>query len=227
MMDWIHNYDLFLFDFDGLLVNTEMIHYRAYKKMCADRGFNLDWDFAKYIEIAHYSSEGLERHVYGCFPELQEIEPNWPVLYAEKKAALIGLFHQEPVPLMPGVEKLLNELQKAQKKRCVVTHSDIDLVTIIREKNPVLNTIPEWITRFDYNEPKPHPECYIKAIDKFAVEGDRVVGFEDTPRGITALRGSIAKPVIITEIDYPELREYGNIGVSHYKTFEELFLVGV
>ena len=33
-MDWIKKYQLFLFDFDGLLVNTEEMHFLAYKQMC-------------------------------------------------------------------------------------------------------------------------------------------------------------------------------------------------
>ena len=31
-MKWVDRFDLFLFDLDGLLVDTESFHYKAYKK---------------------------------------------------------------------------------------------------------------------------------------------------------------------------------------------------
>ncbi|MBS0655353.1 MAG: HAD hydrolase-like protein, partial [Verrucomicrobia bacterium] len=58
-MDWISHYQLFLFDLDGLLVNTEETHYRAYARMCRDRGFTLPWDFPAYFRIAQSHSDAI------------------------------------------------------------------------------------------------------------------------------------------------------------------------
>lgn len=222
-MEWLDDFELFLFDFDGLLVNTEFLHFTAYKRMCANRGFDLDWDFSRYIKTAHYSAEGLEKQIFDQFPKLKEKESNWKILYEEKKSNLMDIYREGPIPLMAGVEVLLSELQKRDKKRCVVTHSDSDLIEAIRDRNPVLQSIPHWITRRDYSHPKPHPECYIKAIQMFAKEGDRVIGFEDTPRGLSALMETKAKPVIITEMPYPELDDFVRRGASHYRSFEDMF----
>ena len=87
-MRWIHQFQLFLFDFDGLLVNTEELHFLAYKKMCSNRGFNFDWSFERYCESANYIADLLKHELYEKFPLLYEMEPSWDVLYAEKKAIL-------------------------------------------------------------------------------------------------------------------------------------------
>jgi HAD superfamily hydrolase (TIGR01509 family) len=221
-MSWIDDFDLFLFDFDGLLVNTEVLHYEAYRAMCADRGFVLPWDFPRYIVAAHYSAEGLEEQVYEELPELRAIEPNWKVLYEEKRLHLHRLIEEGAVPLMPGVENLLKELETAGKKRCVVTHSDKNAVSRVRKWNPPLDTIPFWVTRDDYKIPKPDPECYRRAIEMYGSEGDRVIGFEDTPRGLRALMGTRALPVMVSTIDYPELDEIKAQGVLHFTSFEEI-----
>jgi beta-phosphoglucomutase len=84
-MQWIHEYQLFLFDFDGLLVNTEEIHYRAYQRMCAHYGVIMDMNFEDYCKIAHYHSEGLSEELYKQYPKLKEQESSWDILYAEKK----------------------------------------------------------------------------------------------------------------------------------------------
>lgn len=221
-MEWIHDYQLFLFDFDGLLVNTEEIHYRAYKKMCADRGFTLSWDFTRYCFMAHYDSELLKETLLKELPDLKRMEPDWNVLYAEKKRAMIELLNQGQVHLMPGVADFLNLLAKENINRCVVTHSPNEQIQIIKKQNPILQTIPHWFTRETYTHPKPHPECYLNAIKKLAADSSNVIGFEDTPRGLTALMQTRAKPVIVSKIPYPEIPQYIREGALHFPSFEAL-----
>src|SRR5690349_22870106 len=122
-MNWISEYQLFLFDLDGLLVNTEALHYGAYKRMLAGRGYTLPWDFEKYFSIAQQDAEAPKRYIYAEFPKLQQEEPDWKVLYAEKKECYLDLLQTEAAPLMPGAEDLLLELKKQDVKRVVVTHS--------------------------------------------------------------------------------------------------------
>ena len=196
-MDWIFDYQFFLFDFDGLLADTESIHYQAYIEMCAQRGYTLNWSFARYSESAHHSSTGLRDGIYAEFPSLKEEEPNWASLYAEKQRLFLDFIQQQPVPLMPGVAELLQALKKAHIPSCVVTNSMRSVTHTIREKNPILNTIPYWITREDYTLPKPHPECYQIAIDKFSPSKTGVVGFEDSPKGLEALAQTQAQPFLI------------------------------
>ena len=225
-MNWIFRYQLFLFDFDGLLVDTEKLHYQAYIKMCAERGFHLDWSFHRYSEAAHHQSSGLQDQIYAKFPELYLQEPNWKILYEEKKRILLSLIENEPIPLMPGVADLLLALQKANIKRCVVTHSPTILIQGIRKHNPILNTIPYWITREDYTHPKPDPESYQTAINRLANPQDHIIGFEDSPRGLNALLGTNAVPVLICPLDSnylkDTLQENSNNKLSYYSSFTEI-----
>ncbi len=221
-MNWIHEFDLFLFDFDGLLVNTEKLHYQAYQNMFRKRGYQLEWDFKKYLSIAHHSSEGLRISSYETFPKLQKEEPHWDVLYKEKSQEYIDLLHTGDLELMPGVEELLSELKTWSKRKVVVTHSQKHHVDAIRESCEPLSAIDEWITREDYENAKPASDCYQLAIDRYGKPGDRVVGFEDSPRGLTALMGVDAQAMFVTEFDYPQLEEFLTKGARHFKNFFEL-----
>lgn len=221
-MRWIHQFQLFLFDFDGLLVNTEELHFLAYKKMCANRGFNFDWSFERYCESAHYSADLLKHELYEKFPLLYEMEPSWDVLYAEKKAIILSLLKEGAAKLMPGVQELLMALDAAHIKRVVVTHSPIELILEVRKNHPVLETIPHWITRHDYTLPKPNSECYLKAISMFGTKEDAIIGFEDTPRGLTALLGTRAVPVLICQTAYPEIPSFVKRGVKHFTSFNAI-----
>lgn len=224
-MDFTRNYQLFLFDLDGLLVNTEELHYRAYCSMLHARGFTLPWDFPAYFQIAQQDAGAPKREIYKQCPQLFEIEPRWEVLYQEKKEAYRKLLMQEPAPLLPGVERLLLHLQKRSISRCVVTHSARSLVDIIRSQNPILDTIPHWFCREDYEEPKPNPDGYLKAIDTLAEKSWNVVGFEDSFRGMCALMGTRAKPVLVNGQDDALRNHFQSKKVQVLQSLEELFVV--
>lgn len=223
-MQWIFQYQLFLFDLDGLLVDTERLHYQAYINMCKRRGFDLNWSFRRYSEASLHDPHALRIQIYEEFPKLKEKEPDWKVLYEEKKQMFMDILEQGAAPLMPGVEELLLALQEANIKRCVVTHSQNQLIAKIREKNPILNTIPNWISREDYTHPKPHPECYQIAIEKWGKADDQMIGFEDSPRGLQALLETKAKPVLICHPDSPYLQPIleKHPNVSYYSSFSEI-----
>lgn len=221
-MQWIHRYQLFLFDFDGLLVNTEDLHFQAYIHMCAQRGFHLNWDFHQFSAAAHHSATGLRDQIYAEFPDLYAQEPVWQVLYAEKKQAFLDLVQKGHAQLMPGVKELLFNLTQAQIRSCVVTHSPLAVIQLIREQNPLLNAIPHWITREDYSQPKPHAECYELAIQRFALSGDRVIGFEDSPRGFKALQQTSALPVLICPLNSPYLNSFLHPALNYYPAFDQI-----
>jgi beta-phosphoglucomutase len=224
-MQWISNFQLFLLDFDGLLVNTEEIHYRAYQQMCLNYGVTLPWDFPRYCQAAHYHADALRIEMLVACPELKKKQPDWQVLHKEKQQEMQKLLKSDAVQLMPGVAPFLKELEAKNIPRVVVTHSPDELVNILRERHPILNTIPHWLTRNHYTHPKPDPECYLKAIELLGKPGDKIIGFEDTPRGMWALMGTSAKPVIVCQVEYPEIAGFIEKGALHFKSFEDLLNV--
>ncbi len=221
-MRWISEFQLFLFDLDGLLVNTEELHFEAYKRMLKNRGYTLPWNFTKYFSIAQQDAEAPKRYIYAEFPALQQEVPDWSVLYAEKKHAYLELLETEAAPLMPGVEELLLALDAKNVQRVVVTHSAKHFVEALCDKNPILRTIPHWICREDYAMPKPAPDGYLKAITDFAEPEDRVIGFEDSSRGLRSLMATSATPVLVNAIDEGLRASMKDQGVKVFLSFNEV-----
>ena len=216
-MRWIERFDLFLFDLDGLLVDTERLHYQAYQALCQRYDVPLEWSFGEYLGIAHSSSEGLRESLCPLF----EGRP-WEELYEEKKTIYIELLNRGNLQLMPGVERLLKELASARVKRCVATHSSKEQVAAIKHFLPVLKTIPVWVTREDYERPKPHPDAYYKALELLMDPEDRVIGFEDSLRGFKALKETIALPVLICDPNHPQMGDEHLQGAVHFPSFSQI-----
>ena len=217
------SYHLFMFDFDGLLVNTEELHYRAYEKMCAQYGVQWNWDFPRYCSFAHFGATDARDQLRKDYPQLFNRGLSWDDLYKEKKRIYLELL-DTGTSLMPGVEKLLTELHKRNKLSCVVTHSASEQVNKIRSQHEMLQLIPHWITREDYGQPKPNSECYRRAIQRLNLPGKSVIGFEDTPRGLTALKGSTAQAVWVSEIQYSNIDTSLLEGVTRVGSFHDLLV---
>ena len=221
MLLWTSHFSLILFDFDGLLVNTEKIHYLAYKETLKKLGLNLSWDFQKYITIAHLKAEGIEEEVYKDFPELKEKEPVWKNIYRLKRETYLMLLQEIEIEWMPGALELLKALKALNVKTVVVTHSDSGQVNLIQSKLKELSLIDHWVTREDYKNPKPSSDCYQYAISRYASRNDTVIGFEDSPRGLSALLGTNAKSVFVTTISYPETDLLCRQGAVHISSLHE------
>ncbi len=215
----LDRFQLFLFDFDGLLVNTEHIHFQAYVNMLMKEGYRLDWSFAKYCESAHLNSDALKDQIYA---EFSDLDPDWQRLYATKKQMYMDLIQAGEVELMPGAEKLLSLLERKQARRVVVTNSFLPQMIAIRSKHSILETIPHWVTREDYDKPKPAPDGYLRAIHLYGEKGDRVIGFEDSIRGIRSLQQTPAVPVLICPSHHPLLEMIASEDVMHYESLDEV-----
>ena len=61
--------DLILFDLDGLLVDTEQLHWRAYQEMCRAFGSTLSWDFPTYLRISGSASHAIAARMQVELPQ--------------------------------------------------------------------------------------------------------------------------------------------------------------
>ena len=192
--------DLFLFDLDGLLVDTEILHWKAYQKMCQEFGFSLGWDYPTYRDVAGGSSDGIRQRLAQEIPQLF-YGRTWEDLYAVKKEKLFDLLSTSKITLMPGVEACLSSLTFLKKPMVVVTHSSKRFVEMIQQAHPVFSLITRWIYREMYQAPKPSPDGYKTACLQMNVAPERAVGFEDTIRGIDALVSAGVNPVLVNAED--------------------------
>jgi HAD superfamily hydrolase (TIGR01509 family) len=197
-----------------------MLHFQAYIQVLKDYGVHLDWSFETYCLAAHYDNTRFQENIFASYPQLQKF--GWEAIYEKKRMALLKLYEQGAIALMPGVEKFLSHLAKEGINRCVVTHSSIVLIDALKKKISQLQSIPHWITREDYTHPKPHPECYLHAIATYGKSKGRILGFEDTPRGLKALLQTPAEPIWVSPIHYPELKEFEKKGVKYFPSFNSI-----
>lgn len=217
-MKSLSTYDCVLLDFDGLLVDTEPLHYAAYMRMCARRGYGLKWSYEKFCQVAHVKASGFFEALRRECPVASEVPES--VLYEEKKRAYVELLQTEPCTLMSGVEEFLNQLQALDKPRAVVTNSPRSQIELIRSKLPLLDTIPLWITREDYAHPKPAPEGYQMALSRLGCQ--KGIGFEDSLKGLRALLDAGVDAVLVCSPLASAVNESLRWGACHIPTLRDI-----
>jgi beta-phosphoglucomutase len=91
------------------------------------------------------------------------------------------------VKWIPGAEELVDHIHKNNLNHVVVTNSSNNTVEKFKEQLPGLRKLTNWVTREDYEKPKPDPECYQLAMKKFYKNEKKILGFENTLLGKQSL----------------------------------------
>ena len=190
-----------LWDNDGLLVDSEALFFDLTRKAFADEGYQLDsryWGI-EYLGNARHSSEiALE---LGMSPELAR-----RVIGERNEAFLKSL--EQPVPLLPDVSETIGALA-GNIRLALVTGSPRDKVELMHRDNGLLGHFEVIITEDDIRQPKPHPEPYMKAIERLGLDPDRCLAVEDSRRGLASAHAAgiacIVVPNALTSVQQFDL----------------------
>jgi len=170
-----------LFDFDGVVVDTETQYTLFWDKMGKD-----------YLDIDNYAhqikGQTLENIHKGYFSDKEE---SFAVIAKDLK-----LFEdQMSFEYIKGFEAFLNAVS-ADFNTAVVTSSNRAKMARAIQEHPELEQLFDQIfTAEDTSKSKPHPECYINGMTYFDSSKEDTVIFEDSFSGLDAARQSGAKVV--------------------------------
>lgn len=175
-------YDGLLFDFDGVVVDSEPVHFHCWLELLDPIGIRLTWEWfnAHCVGIA-------DTELFETIASLNPAASGAQIrdLYPEKTARYREAMRQSP-PFAPGIQQLLADLKDAGLPHGLVTSSSKEEVEPILEVGG-LNFNPR-VFRDDVTFRKPHPEPYLKAGALLAVP--RILVIEDSEHGANSARAA-------------------------------------
>lgn len=178
------NYDAILFDFDGVLADTEPLHFRCWREVLTDFGVKLEWDFFARNCIGVSEHDTLEKFRYLASPPL-DFDALW-AQYPRKKEMFRHLI-EEGVPLAPGSPELLKELA-GRYHMAVVSSSDRREVEPALKVGGIRDYFGALVCGSEVPRLKPAPDPYLKAADLLAAQHPLVV--EDSAAGIESAKAA-------------------------------------
>ncbi|RRB07070.1 beta-phosphoglucomutase [Larkinella rosea] len=192
-----------LFDLDGVIVDTAIYHYQAWRRMANTLGFDISEAFNEQLKgISRTESlEIILAHGGKTVSDEQKQE-----LAAQKNEWYLELVSQmTPANILPGVEAFFMTVKTARLKTALGSVSKN--ARLILERIGMLNDFDVIIDGTRITKGKPDPEVFLKGAAELNVQPAECVVFEDAVAGIEAAkRGAmlavgIGDPAVLTRAD--------------------------
>jgi HAD superfamily hydrolase (TIGR01509 family) len=183
-----------VFDFDGVLANSEGLHLRAFQETFAARGWSLDdREYAeRYLgyDDRTMMATYLRDHALPIGSDLVE------ELTREKAQAFDRLLSSAPV-LYPSAPACVRALA-ARFPLAIASGSLRAEITGILDRAGLLAAFRGIVSAEDVGRSKPAPDPYLRAADVLRVRPQDCVAVEDSHWGIDAARDAGMKTIGIT-----------------------------
>ena len=195
-LDSIKHVRALIFDFDGLIIDSEGPGYIAWSEVYESHGCSLPFDkYSACIGTIH----GFDLHGYleqqsGRTVDRHDLEAacsqRWNELMADQ-------------PLLPGIAATLAAAKARGVMLAVASSSTRAWVNRNLDKFGLREHFDVVCTRDDVSTVKPDPALYLLALEKLDVGAGEAIAFEDSPNGILAAKRAgifcIAVPNPLTE----------------------------
>jgi len=207
-----------IFDFDGVIADSEFLHYKALNKVLNLHGVDVPkevhWErYLGYTDIENLQAVSDDYNMNLSAEAIRDM--------ARKKAVIFKDLVQEEAAILDGVENLIELLRRHQIRRAICSgaiRADIDQMLAGSALKEAFEVI---VTADDVQKGKPDPQGYILTLQKLNKNqtdpikpGDCVV-IEDSHWGLEAAAAAGMHPVAVTNT-YPveQLKEKAEMVIA-------------
>src|SRR5213082_1106044 len=173
-----------VFDFDGLLVETEGPTFAAWQRIYRERGHELPRE--RWLTIIGTASGAFDPLLDLGHRTGQQLDP-------EELDDLERLYYKEATSmqqLLPGVEKYLADARRLGLKMAIASSSGSTWVMEHLERFGIHEHFDAIVSREDVTRTKPDPELYRMALQRLSVSPRETIAFEDSTNGIRAAKAA-------------------------------------
>jgi beta-phosphoglucomutase len=172
-----------IFDFDGTLVDSEYFHFNCWNE--ALKMYNLKLSYNYYIK--YYAGTPTPQNAK-TLVEKYKLNITSKQLSDRKEKITEKRLKKEDIKFMPNAINTLEYFYKLKIPMFLVTGSVRSDVDFVLEKTAIKKYFIFSITRSEVKKSKPHPESYLKAIEKSNFNPKDFLVFEDTKNGIESAK---------------------------------------
>lgn len=174
-------YDAILFDFDGVLADTEPLHWRCWREILSPFSIDLTWESFETEFVGKSDRDLVQRLAAKGHPPVP-----FDDLWAEypRKKALFGERILSELPFLPETIALIGELSLADYKLAVVSssaRSELEPALIASNIHQYFETL---VCGKEVEHLKPAPDPYLKAVE--LLHARNPLAIEDSLPGFTS-----------------------------------------
>lgn len=169
-----------IFDFDGVLVNTMEAHFACYRQALAEVGVGIDRD------RFYYQAGMTGREQIAYFARAAGVDVDPAAVYRRKKA----IWAQDPPagePIACNIE-MLRALRARGARVAIASGSSRGSILPMLDAHGI--EVDALVTSEDVSRGKPDPELFLTAAGRIDVVPERCIVIEDSEVGIEAARSA-------------------------------------
>jgi len=174
-----------LFDMDGVIVDTEPLHKKAYFQMFDD--VNIPVGAAMYEAFTGQSTLNICKQLCDHF----ELSAAPESLVATKRKHFKYLFENDTsLALLDGVLPLIQDYHRNGLKLVLASSASMPNINRIFERFDLDQYFVAKLSGADLKASKPHPEIFIKAAEASGHKANNCMVIEDSTNGIAAAKAA-------------------------------------
>ncbi|MFA6133138.1 MAG: HAD family phosphatase [Phycisphaerae bacterium] len=192
--------DALIFDFDGVVVDSEPIHLAGFREVLKDIGLALSNEdyYAKYLGYDDRDGFGTMARDNGV-----ELSPSQLAQMIQRKTMLVQRAFVETIQPLPGAVPLIESVARAGVPVAVCSGA---LRTEIELASRTIGAWPHFsliVSAEDVTAGKPDPQGYLLTVERLRqklgkpLSSERCVVIEDSPAGISAARAAGMKVLAV------------------------------
>ncbi len=171
-----------IFDLDGVIVDTAKYHFKAWRKMANDLGFD-------FTEEQNEKLKGISRmdslKLILEWGNVKKNKKEREALAEQKNEHYLSLISKmDESEILDGIIPFLNHLRQ-QKKAIVLGSSSKNAERILRNVN-LIDYFDAIVDGRHVENSKPDPEVFLRGADAVNVPHNEIVVFEDAAKGVQA-----------------------------------------
>jgi beta-phosphoglucomutase-like phosphatase (HAD superfamily) len=183
------NIKLILLDFDGTLADTRMANGMAYIQALGEVGINLS--------IEEYTAKYFGMR---CREFLRDVGIDSDDDARKLRSRKVEIYpnYFDSVRLNTPLWEWCQMMRATGVKVWIVSTGHIDNITNVMHHLNIIDGVDGIISGDDVTQAKPHPECFLQAMNKVGVTPRETIIFEDSSMGLEAANRSGAAYVKIS-----------------------------
>ena len=176
----------FIFDLDGVIVDTAKYHFKAWRSLANDLGFDFTEEQNEMLKgVSRMKSLELILELGGV--QLSEEKKN--ELAAQKNECYIQYIDQmDTNEILPGIRTFLQKLQGASIP--IVLGSASKNAERILKQLDLYDFFQAIVDGNKVSRSKPDPEVFLKGAELVGITPSECIVFEDAPKGIQAAKSA-------------------------------------
>jgi len=174
-----------IFDFDGVIVQSEPLHFRTFREVVARFGIR----FSRKRWYEEYSGHG-SRNIFQMLLSEAGIKADIDPLVQERKRLYAHYVRQGVLRPTKGIKRFLSKLETGHPKlkTAIASGSHSSNIRLVLGKIGLSGRFDLIIGAEDFSRSKPDPECFLLAAKKLGKKPSDCIVVEDSIPGAEAAR---------------------------------------